>query len=110
MNKVVDKIRSKIQLLNLEEEAKNEVYLLIDEHHRPLPKKKDGTIDEDAEGFQHNDVDALRHAYVSGVFTMEYSVGFASFLGGARETFSGSSSVGNLGIQAGREGQLGIGP
>jgi hypothetical protein len=39
---------------------------------RKLPKNQDGTINEFSEGFDDNDVDALRHAYVSGVFTQEY--------------------------------------
>ena len=51
----------------LEAEAKKEVYKLIDKNLRKLPKNKDGTFNELAEGFHDNDVDALRHAYVSGV-------------------------------------------
>ena len=89
MNKIIDKTIDKITFWTLEDEAENEVYALIDKHLRPLPKKKDGTIDKNAEGFQHNDVDALRHAYVSGVFTMEYNAIFARFLGGMREVFPG---------------------
>ena len=61
-----------IPYLSLEEEVADEVYSLIDKHLKPLPKKSDGSIDKEADGFQHNDVDALRHAYASGVFTMEY--------------------------------------
>ncbi len=71
----------KITFWTLDEEAENEVYILIDKHLRPLPKNSDGTINKDAKGFQHNEIDALRHAYVSGVFTMEYHEKFAAFLG-----------------------------
>ena len=91
---------ARINIFKVERIAINEVYRLIDENFRQLPKKKDGiTIDEDAEGFQHNEVDALRHAFVSGVFTMEYSEGFAKFLGDGVEV-SGSLSDGNLRLQS----------
>ena len=85
-----------ISIIDLEEEAENEVYAFIDKYLRPLPKKNDGTIDKDAKGFQHNDVDALRHAYVSGVYTMEYNEKIASFLGLIRE-YSPWSSIGSSG-------------
>jgi hypothetical protein len=52
---------------SLKEEAKKEAYKLIDKHLRKLPKNADGTFNEFAEGFNDNDVDALRHAYVSGL-------------------------------------------
>ena len=81
-----------IPFLTLENEAEREVYILIDKHLRTLPKNKDGTINTEAKGFQHNDVDALRHAYVSGVFTMEYNEKAAIFLGGLRERFPGTSA------------------
>ena len=82
-----------ITLLTLEDKAEDEVYALIDKHLRPLPKNSDGTINKEAKGFQHNDVDALRHAYVSGVYTMEYSEGVAAFLGGVRERFPILASI-----------------
>ena len=69
----------------LADEAEDEVYILIDKYLRTLPKKKDGTIDKEADGFQHNDVDALRHAYVSGVYTMEYGEKIAKLLGDLQE-------------------------
>ena len=37
--------------------------------------------------FHNNDVDALRHAYVSGVFTMEYNATVAKILGDLNEIF-----------------------
>ena len=84
-----------IKIFDLDDEAENEIYLLIDKHIRSLPKKEDGTINKEAEGFQHNDVDALRHAYVSGVYTMEYGETVAWILGWANE-LSTSLSGGNL--------------
>ena len=69
------------KLFKLDDEAENEVYLLIDKHYKKLPKKNDKTINQDADGFQHNDIDALRHAYVSGVYTMEYNDTIANILG-----------------------------
>lgn len=75
----------KPKFLKLSDTAEDEVYALIDKHVRPLPKKADGTIDKEAGGFQHNDVDALRHAYVSGVYTMEYGKPVAYLLGTLNE-------------------------
>ena len=86
-----------IPLRSLEDEAEREVYILIDKHLRALPKNNDGIINKEAKGFQHNDVDALRHAYVSGVYTMEYNEKVAAFLGGLRERFPGIGSIGTSG-------------
>lgn len=77
--------------LALKSEAKKEVYKLIDKHLRKLPKNQDGTINEFAEGFDDNDVDALRHAYVSGVFTQEYGELAADIFGRLNEYFPGES-------------------
>lgn len=77
--------------LALESEAKKEVYKLIDKHLRKLPKNQDGTINEFSEGFDDNDVDALRHAYVSGVFTQEYGELSADIFGRLNEYFPGGS-------------------
>ena len=78
----------------LKEEAKNEVYKLIDKNVRKLPRNNDGTFNEFSEGFNDNDVDALRHAYVSGVFTQEYGEMAADIFGRANEffPFGGASS------------------
>ena len=78
----------------LKEEAKNEVYKLIDKNVRKLPRNSDGTFNEFSEGFNDNDVDALRHAYVCGVFTGEYGESAADIFGRANEffPFGGTSS------------------
>ncbi len=75
----------------LEAEAKNEIYKLIDKNFKKLPKNKDGSFNELDEGFFDNDVDALRHAYVSGVFTQEYGEPTADMLGRMNEYFPGWS-------------------
>jgi hypothetical protein len=72
-------------------ESKKEVYLLIDKNLRNLPKKSDGTIDELGGEFFDNDVDALRHSYVSGVFTQEYGETAAEIFGRLNEAYPGGS-------------------
>ena len=73
------------RILSLMFEARIEVYQLIDAHYRPMPKKEDGSIDEYAKGLGNNDIDALRHAYVSGRYTMEFGEATADILGRLNE-------------------------
>ena len=75
----------------LKEEAKKEVYKLIDKHLRKLPKNQDGTFNEFADGFNDNDIDALRHAYTCGVFTQEYNEKAAEIFGRLNEYFPGEN-------------------
>ena len=77
----------KVDLFQLKNEAEAEVYTLIDQNLRPLPKNADGTINGMSSELYNNDVDALRHAYVSGVFTIEYSESVADILGRLYELF-----------------------
>jgi hypothetical protein len=63
------------------DEAQKEAYSYFDRYIRPLPKANDGKIDDLAPGFDDNDVDAFRHAYVSGVFTQEFGEQTANILG-----------------------------
>ena len=49
----------KIAVFELHNEAEREVYNLIDQKLRSLPKKKDGSIDAGTIEFHDNDVDAL---------------------------------------------------
>ena len=65
----------------LKEEAQREAYAYFDLYIRKLPKRKSGVINELAPGLEDNDVDAFRHAYVSGVFTQEYGEKAANFFG-----------------------------
>jgi hypothetical protein len=73
------------KILTLMLEARLEVYQLIDSQYKPMPKKSDGSIDEYAKGLGNNDVDALRHAYVSGRYTMEFGEETANILGRLNE-------------------------
>ena len=82
------------KIYTLKDDSKLEIYELIDKKIRKLPRNEDGSFNEFSNGFQDNDVDALRHAYVSGVYTMEYSEDVAEKLGRLQEfVFSDSSSA-----------------
>jgi hypothetical protein len=65
--------------------AGNEAYEYFHEHIRPLPKTKDGHWDFETKEFHNNDVDAFRHAYVSGVFTKTFTEAGANVLGQLNE-------------------------
>ena len=69
----------------LEREAELDGYIYFDQNIRPLPKSPDGSIDTMQPGFQYNDVDAFRHAYVSGIMALEYGENAARFLGWMNE-------------------------
>ncbi len=69
----------------LSNEAEQESYKYFDKYVRALPKKDDGTLDLARAPLQHNDVDAFRHAYVSGVFTHEYGEAAAKLAGWLNE-------------------------
>jgi len=69
------------------DEAEAESYEFFDKNIRELPKNPDGTINTTAREFHDNDVDAFRHAYVSGVFTQEYSETAADVFGRLNEFF-----------------------
>lgn len=73
------------KIFSLKDEALRELYELFDKEVRPLTKKSDGSIDPAALGLVDNDVDALRHAYVAGVYTMEYSDHTSDLLGRLNE-------------------------
>jgi hypothetical protein len=80
----------------LVKEAELEGYIYFNKNIRPLPKKPDGSIDTMQPGFQDNDVDAFRHAYVSGIFTHEYGERIAHLLGWMNEFWSGSVEDRNM--------------
>lgn len=71
--------------LNLMKEARDEAYRYFDKNIRPLVKNKDGHVDPTASGLENNDVDAFRHAYVSGVFVQEYNEEVSDILGRLNE-------------------------
>jgi hypothetical protein len=62
-------------------EARDEAYLYFDGNIRKLARSSSGEIDPSAVGLVDNEVDAFRHAYVSGVFTLEYGSKTAEVLG-----------------------------
>ena len=64
-----------IKVYDLRFDARDEVYEFIDKHYKSMPKNPDGTINVHAHGLADNDIDALRHSYVSGVYSMEYGQG-----------------------------------
>lgn len=71
--------------LMLKDEARDEAYIYFDKKIRPLLKGASGKIDPSAHGLENNDVDAFRHAYVSGVFTQEYGEKAADIFGRLNE-------------------------
>jgi hypothetical protein len=77
--------RTGIKILDLRLDARDELYLLIDKHYRPMPKDGTGKIDPEARGLADNDIDALRHSYVSAVYVIEFSHETAELLGRLNE-------------------------
>lgn len=69
----------------LSDEAEQELYQLYDKNIEPLFKKEDGTIDLSKNDISNNLLDAMRHAYVSGVFTLEYGETVANIFGRINE-------------------------
>jgi hypothetical protein len=65
----------------LRDQACAEAYAYFDRHIRRLPRGTSGNIDPTKDGFGDNDVDAFRHAYVSGVITQVYGENAANLLG-----------------------------
>lgn len=65
----------------LKDEACSEAYEYFDKNVRVLQKLPNGKVDPTARGLEDNDVDAFRHAYVSGAFTQQYSESTADLLG-----------------------------
>lgn len=63
------------------EEARAEAYEYFDRRIRRLPKNGDGSIKSHGSWLDDNDVDAFRHAYVSGVFTQKFGETTSNVLG-----------------------------
>jgi hypothetical protein len=83
-----------LKIYHLKDEALADLYKRLDKDLRLMPKKSDGSIDIYGLGLEDNDVDALRHAFISGVYTIEYNEGTAELLGRLNEftTFDSQSS------------------
>lgn len=69
----------------VKDEAELEAYLFFNKLVRQLPRKENGEFD--SAQFIDNDVDAFRHAFVSGRFVHEYGSTVANILGIANEVF-----------------------
>ena len=69
------------RIYQLKDEALLDLYRRLDKDLRPMPKKSDGAIDPYGVGLEDNDVDALRHAFISRVYTLEYNAPVAEILG-----------------------------
>lgn len=74
-----------LKIYHLKNEALMDLYKRLDKDLRLMPKKPDGSIDPYGLGLEDNDVDALRHAYISGVYTIEYNEGTSELLGRLNE-------------------------
>lgn len=83
-----------LKIYHLKNEALLDLNKRLDKDLRPMPKKPDGSFDPYGLGLEDNDVDALRHAFISGVYTIEYNGGTAELLGRLNEftTFHSQST------------------
>ncbi len=74
-----------LKIITLKDEALLELYTWYDKEVRPLPKNKDGSFDHFAHGLDGNDIDAMRHSYISGVYVMEFNDITSDILGRLNE-------------------------
>lgn len=81
-----------LKIYQLKDQALADLYKRLEKDLRPLPKKPDGSIDHYGIGLEDNDVDALRHAFISGVYTIEFNAGLSELLGRLNEYNSIDSS------------------
>ena len=78
-------------IFSLKHDAEKEAYKFFNETIRRLKKNKNGEVDNKDLGLVDNDVDAFRHAYVSGRYAQEHGDVVAKVLGDAQEVFPGGS-------------------
>lgn len=74
-----------IKIWDLRVDARDELYLLIDKHLKKMPRNSDGTIKSSDPSYNDNDIDSLRHSYVSAVYVIEFSVETTELLGRLNE-------------------------
>ena len=81
-------------IITLKWAAEKEAYKYFNENIRPLVMKENGEVDLNKNKLWDNDVDAFRHAYVSGAYALEYNEDVSEKLGVIQEhlPFGGSSS------------------
>ena len=77
-----------IKIWDLQYEARDELYKMIETHYKKMPKDNNGVINPHAHGLVDNDIDALRHSYVSAVYVIEYGEDTSELLGRLREFFT----------------------
>ncbi len=82
---VIDLVQYFQDLIGTREEAKNEAYKYFNDNIRALPKTESGDWDIASGEFSNSDVDAFRHAYVSGIYTQKYQELTANLLGQLNE-------------------------
>ena len=78
-----------VHMLTLKGDAEKEAYHYFSVHIRPLVMKENGEVDLFKNVLWDNDADAFRHAYVSGVYTVEYDEKRAEWLGIFQEHIPG---------------------
>ncbi len=87
---------NKINIFELKSKSEQEAYEFFDKFMRKLPRNPDHSFNKLTGGFDDNDVDAIRHAYTSGIFTQVYGEKIALILGEMNElTPMGGSSSNN---------------
>lgn len=87
---------NKVNIFELKFKSEHEAYEFFDKYVRKLPKNGDDSFNKLAGGFDDNDVDAIRHAYTSGVFSQVYGEKVTLILGEMNElTPMGGSSSNN---------------
>lgn len=74
-----------IKIWDLRAEARDELYLLIDKHYKKLPRNSDGLIKSSDPSYNDNEIDSLRHSYVSAVYVIEFSYETSELLGRLNE-------------------------
>lgn len=87
---------NKINIFELKFKSEQEAYEFFDKYVRKLPRNGDGSFNKLAGGFDDNNVDAIRHAYTSGVFTQVHGEKVTLIIGEINElTPMGGSSTNN---------------
>lgn len=77
-----------LKIWDLQYEARDELYVMVDKHYKAMPKDSEGKINPHAHGLVDNDIDALRHSYVSAVYVIELGEDTSELLGRLREYFT----------------------
>lgn len=81
--------------LTFKNEAEKECYVFIDKYYKKLVKNANGSVNHLQNDLDDNDIDALRHSYVSGIFTQEFGEKAAEIFGILNELKPGGGSSSN---------------